>query len=151
MTTTTAETRVSEAACPPSSVVDMIVPWEDVLEGDLMLWDGELRPIERIAPYGQRDQGVWAVEFADIPGEVCIPAGTYAGVRRYITEGEAVAPGRPDGARSADALRSLAVAAAGSVHIGDVDPADGHLYPGDRERIADAVMAALGMGEAEDA
>jgi len=28
---------------------------------------------------------VWVVEFADIPGEVCIPCGTYAAVRRYDT------------------------------------------------------------------
>lgn len=79
--------REPEWECPPSSVVDQIVHWDEVREGDLMLWDGDFRPVNRIAPYGVRDQGVWAVEFTDIPGEVCIPVGTYAAVRRYV-EGE---------------------------------------------------------------
>ena len=73
-------------SCPPSAVVDMILPWSEVSEGDLILWHGEIRPVERVAPYGRRDEGVWAVGFSDVPGEVCIPVGTYAAVRRYDTE-----------------------------------------------------------------
>ena len=85
-----AESTQSKTTCPPSAVADMIVPWPEVREGDALLWDGEFRPVAQVAPYGRRDEGVWAIEFADIPGEVCLPVGAYAAVRRY-TEGEPAA------------------------------------------------------------
>jgi hypothetical protein len=31
--------------CPPSEVHDMIVPFAEVCEGDLIPWDGELRTV----------------------------------------------------------------------------------------------------------
>src|SRR5579859_6170136 len=35
------------AACPPSAVVDQIVRWDEVRDGDLVLWAGELRLVDR--------------------------------------------------------------------------------------------------------
>lgn len=90
--TTSTETR-KPTKCEPSAVVDQIVPWSGVREGDLMLWDGEFRPVNRVAPYGRRDQGVWAVHFADVPGEACLPVGAYVAVRRYVTGTAARAAG----------------------------------------------------------
>lgn len=83
--TTSTETPVS---CPPSSVHDMIIPWSEVGEADLIVWDGEFRPVGRVvAPrLCGLDEGVWAVGFSDVPGEVCIPVGTYVAVRRYDTD-----------------------------------------------------------------
>lgn len=70
-------------ACPPSAVADMIVPWPEVLAGDLLVWDGEFRRVERVEPMKCVDVLAYVLdgEHAGI-----IPAGTYAAVRRY-TEG----------------------------------------------------------------
>lgn len=73
--------REPEWECPPSSVVDMIVCWPKVREGDLVLWDGEFRLVERINPM---DDGNHAVVLDDGPLGGVIPVGTYAAVRRYV-------------------------------------------------------------------
>jgi hypothetical protein len=81
--TTTTETTATRT-CPPSAAVDMIVPWPDVQPGELVLWDGELQPVEQNLAWAE-DASVRIVKLA---GEVShvIPCGTYAAVRRY-TEG----------------------------------------------------------------
>ena len=50
--TTTTETSVS---CPPSAVHDMIVRWQDVREGDLVLLGDELTVAEEVRVY----QDIW--------------------------------------------------------------------------------------------
>ena len=68
-------------ACPPSAVVDQIVPWPDVREGELVVWDGEFRLVTRLIDYA----GVplmWFDYSKHGPG--VIPCGSYAAVRRYV-------------------------------------------------------------------
>ena len=74
MTTTT----VTRTEC---EVADQIVPWPDVKAGDLVLWDGELSPVERIHPMDHGNPAV--VIEGEAPGG-CIPLGTHAAVRRYV-------------------------------------------------------------------
>lgn len=81
--TTTEETSTA-IACPPSAVVDQIVPWPDVQPGELVLWDGELCPVERNLAYAG-DPRIRLITLAGGAVEM-IPVGTYAAVRRY-TEG----------------------------------------------------------------
>jgi hypothetical protein len=69
-------------ACPPSSVVDLIVTWPDVQEGDLVLWDGELRLLTRLIDY-DGDPLMWFDGSKFGPG--VLPCGTYAAVKRYQT------------------------------------------------------------------
>lgn len=86
MTTTTPVTQ-APGSCPPSAVVDMIVPWTEVGEGDLVLWDGEFRLVER--NWIWHGPNVRLVQLdGDRDGHGTIPYGTYAAVRRYDT-GEA--------------------------------------------------------------
>jgi hypothetical protein len=72
-------------ACPPSAVVDQIVRWEAVQAGDLVLWDGELWPVEWNIPYSKQ-AGMRLIMLPCLPVAGVIPCGTYAAVRRY-TEG----------------------------------------------------------------
>jgi hypothetical protein len=67
-------------ACPPSSVVDQIIPWADVRTGDLVLWDGEFRYAEMTGYLGHQ----CAVLLDGESGVGTIPCGTYAAVRRYV-------------------------------------------------------------------
>jgi hypothetical protein len=46
MTTTDAQTETR--TCPPSAVHDMILPWSDVREGDLVLAGGQLYLVREI-------------------------------------------------------------------------------------------------------
>jgi hypothetical protein len=79
--TTTSQT--AKPTCPPSAVHDQILPWSDVRDGDLIVWDGEFRLVVGISPM---DSGNDAMVFdAEHPGGI-IPCGTYAAVRRYDTE-----------------------------------------------------------------
>lgn len=82
MTTETQASAPAVRACPPSDVVDQIVPWDQVLAGDLVLWDGELVPVESNEPYSTDD----TLRLVRLAGDVmpgCIPCGRYAAVRRY--------------------------------------------------------------------
>jgi hypothetical protein len=78
MTTTTDTVR----ACPPSAVHDMIVPWQSVAEGDLVLWDGEFRLITYLIDY-DGEPLMW-FDGSKAGGGV-LPVGAYAAVRRYDT------------------------------------------------------------------
>jgi hypothetical protein len=69
-------------ACTPSSVVDLIVTWPDVQEGDLVLRDGELCQVDRVNPM---DFGNPAIVLDGDQHNGTIPAGTYAAVKRYQT------------------------------------------------------------------
>lgn len=40
----------AQDTCPPSAVHDMILPWSEVRDGDLVLWHGELRTVDWILP-----------------------------------------------------------------------------------------------------
>jgi hypothetical protein len=79
--TTTAETPVS---CPPSAVHDQILPWLEVAEGDLVVWDGEFRLITRLISYCGEPL-MW-FDGSKAGGGV-VPCGTYVAVRRYDVEG----------------------------------------------------------------
>jgi hypothetical protein len=80
--TTATETPVS---CPPSAVHDQILPWSEVGEGDLVVWDGEFRLITRLISYCGEPL-LWFDGFVAGPGD--IPVGTYVAVRRYDTDEE---------------------------------------------------------------
>lgn len=71
------------AAAPECRVADQIVRWSEVREGDLVLWDGVLRLVERI---NLMDSGNAAVVLDGDQHNGTIPAGTYTAVRRYVTE-----------------------------------------------------------------
>ena len=71
-------TTVTRTEC---EVADQIVPWPDVKPGDLVLWDGELSPVEQIHPMDHGNPAV--VIEGEAPGG-CIPIGTHAAVRRYV-------------------------------------------------------------------
>ena len=74
----------AEGTVTPSTecaVVDQIIPWPGVKADDLVLWDGEFCPVERINPM---DYGNPAVVIAGDGHNGTIPAGTYAAVRRYV-------------------------------------------------------------------
>jgi|SRR5581483_9074476 len=116
--------------CPPSGVRDMIVQWPDVKPGDLAIYLGRLDLVEDVA--GPADWAPGRVRILHGGSWHCPRADEWTAVRRYV-EG---VPG--------PSQRDRIAAAAGSVHIGDVDPGTGHLFPGDQERIADAIVAALG-------
>jgi hypothetical protein len=79
----TATAPATKTACPPSAVADQILPWQEVQEGDLVVWDGEFRLITRLIDY-DGEPLMW-FDGSKTGGGV-IPAGTYAGVRRYVTE-----------------------------------------------------------------
>jgi hypothetical protein len=65
--------------CPPSAVVDQIIPSADVRIGDLVLWDGELRQVTGTHVFQPTMQPMIGVD-----GEPStIPCGTYVAVRRY--------------------------------------------------------------------
>lgn len=81
--TTTTETTTTTRTCPPSDVADMIVPWPEVQPGEVVLWDGEFRRVERIYPM---DYGNPAFVLDGDTHNGTIPVGTHAAVRRY-TEG----------------------------------------------------------------
>jgi hypothetical protein len=68
--------------CPPSDVKDMIVPWSEVSDRDLVVWDGEFRTVERINPM---DSGNAALVLDGEEHNGTIPCGTYVAVRRYVT------------------------------------------------------------------
>ena len=80
--TTTSETTVT---CPPSAVHDMIVPWPEVGEGDLVVIDGEFRLITGLIIFAGEPL-MWFD--GSRSGAGVLPCGTYAAVRRYDT-GEA--------------------------------------------------------------
>lgn len=80
--TTTTETTTTRT-CPPSAVVDQIVPWLAVQPGEVVLWDGEFRHVEHINPM---DYGNPAFVLDGDTHNGTIPVGDYAAVRRY-TEG----------------------------------------------------------------
>ena len=67
--------------CPPSSVADAIVPWPEVREGDLVVWDGEFRLITRMIGF-VGEPLMWFD--GSKAGAGTIPCGTYAAVRRYV-------------------------------------------------------------------
>jgi hypothetical protein len=75
-----ADGQLHAPACPPSSVVDQIIPWADVRTGDLVLWDGEFRYAEMTGYLGHQR----AVLLDGESGVGTIPCGTYAAVRRYV-------------------------------------------------------------------
>lgn len=78
MTTTTPETTLS---CPPSAVVNLILAWPEVGEGDLILWDGEFHLVT-----GKSDYDGEPLVWLDGEGGMgTIPLGTYVAVRRYDT------------------------------------------------------------------
>ena len=68
--------------CPPSAVADKILPWSEVREGDLVLWDGEFRLVAWNSPVSDAEP-LRIVLLAD-ENHVVIPCGTYAAVRRYV-------------------------------------------------------------------
>ncbi len=72
------------SACPPSEVVDRIVHFDEVREGDLMVYVHEMRLVRAVVPV----QSVTGVEFAGflLDGEHEMhyqPAEGYTAVRRY--------------------------------------------------------------------
>lgn len=71
-------TTITRTEC---EVADQIIPWPDVKPGDLVLWDGEFCPVERINPM---DYGNPAVVIVGDQHNGTIPVGTYAAVRRYV-------------------------------------------------------------------
>lgn len=70
----------AKRTCPPSAVVDQIIPWPDVREGDLVLWDGEFRLITGLVDW-DGEPLMWFDCGKAGPG--VLPCGTYAAVRRY--------------------------------------------------------------------
>jgi hypothetical protein len=72
---------VTERTCPPSALHDQILPWSDVREGDLIVWDGEFRLITCMFDYAGKPM-MW-FDGSKVGGVV--PCGTYAAVRRYDT------------------------------------------------------------------
>ena len=74
-------------ACPPSAVVDMIVPWSQVHEGDLALYLGRLDEVTGILPYPVRIEGAAPrVQVHHGGSWHCLKADDLTAVRRY-TEG----------------------------------------------------------------
>jgi hypothetical protein len=72
-------TTITRTEC---EVADQIIPWPDVKPGDLVLWDGELVPVEWNEPLpGHPDRQL--VMLAD-GGPATISVGTHAAVRRYV-------------------------------------------------------------------
>jgi len=67
--------------CPPSAVHDQIVPWSEVREGDLVVWDGEFCLLTHLMDY-DGEPLMWFDGSKHGPG--VIPCGTYAAVRRYV-------------------------------------------------------------------
>jgi hypothetical protein len=86
MTTTPAQ---APGTCPPSAVVDQIIPWAEVREGDLVLWNGELRLITRLIDY-DGEPLMW-FDGSKTGGGV-LPCGNYAAVRRYAEGGVMASP-----------------------------------------------------------
>ena len=83
MTTTDTHWRKFDVKdCPPSAVAAAIVPWSEIREGDLVVWDGEFRLVTWISPVTDAEP-LHIVLLAD-ENNVIIPAGTYAAVRRYV-------------------------------------------------------------------
>jgi hypothetical protein len=68
---------------PASSVCDQIVEWTEVREGDLVVWDGEFHVITRMLDYNGQPL-MWFD--GSVVGPGTLPCGTYAAVRRYLTE-----------------------------------------------------------------
>jgi hypothetical protein len=67
--------------CLPSAVHDQILHWSAVQEGELVVWDGELRLVTRLIDYG----GVPLMWFDySVSGPGVLPCGSYAAVRRYV-------------------------------------------------------------------
>jgi hypothetical protein len=74
---TTTPPKVASLCCE-----SQLIPWADVQEGDLVLWDGELCQVDRINPM---DFGNPALVLDGDQHNGTIPAGTYAAVKRYQT------------------------------------------------------------------
>lgn len=68
--------------CPPSDVVNLIIPWADVAAGDLVLFDGEFCLVTHKADCAGRP--LFWLEGSDAGNGGVLPAGTYAAVRRYV-------------------------------------------------------------------
>ena len=81
MSTQPADHTSSTTASPRCEVVDLIILWGEVQEGDLLLWDGEFRCVEHISYLAN---GSHAVALDGESWRGIIPAGTYAAVRRYL-------------------------------------------------------------------
>ena len=72
----------TQTFCPPSAVHDMIVRWDEVSEGDLVVIDGEFRLITGLIDY-EGEPLMWFD--GSKRGAGTFPCGTYAAVRRYDT------------------------------------------------------------------
>jgi hypothetical protein len=86
MTTTTGTPAQPVTTCPPSSVVDMIVYWDEVRAGDLVLWDGSLRVIESWMLHASRPDLYVCVRLDGLGLPVQCLRESCTAVRRY-TEG----------------------------------------------------------------
>ena len=86
--TTTTETPVS---CPPSAVHDQIVPWFEVYEGDLVVYDGQFHRLERMWPLcsdrlGAEWVGIYLLR-EGVRFRTSVNSNDLTAVRRYDVDG----------------------------------------------------------------
>jgi hypothetical protein len=75
-------TAPAPSVCPPSAVVDQIIPWEELRGGDLVLYKGDLIVAEKVS----RTQGLTSfAAILPLDREVQIyQLSDYVAVRRYV-------------------------------------------------------------------
>ena len=70
--------------CPPSAVADQIVPWDEVVAGDLVLWEGTLRLVEKRMLHVRRPDIMATFRLSGVGLWQSVRLDDLTGVRRYV-------------------------------------------------------------------
>ena len=70
--------------CPPSAVADKIVRWDEVVAGDLVLWEGTLRLVEKRMLHVRRPDIMATFRLSGVGLWQSVRLDDLTAVRRYV-------------------------------------------------------------------